>query len=165
MDGKYKNKSKTTYKKSFTKQAIMGLMKQFDWSSLLSEVRFFFLFLPIFPPFKFSIGLLCISVYSLFASISFCFDNVKCISENRQHSNDLINIAGCYSSLEDQNCWRNGTAHDTIFYRRNCIDISSICAENKLDGINATYCLNSTTNQLVPIRKVIKRVLASEEYY
>lgn len=74
-------------------------------------------------------------------------------------------IAGCYSSLEDKNCVKNGTEHDMIFWRQKCSDISSICNEFQLTGINASYCFNGTSQQAVPIRKVIKRVLASEEYY
>lgn len=74
---------------------------------------------------------------------------------------------GCYSSLEDQKCTANNTGNesDMIFWRRKCTEISVICQEHSLTGINATYCLNGKNNEIIPIRKVIKRILASEEYY
>lgn len=75
--------------------------------------------------------------------------------------------AGCYSGLEDQICKANNTGNenDMIFWRRKCTEISTICQEHSLTGLNATYCLNSTNSEIIPIRKVIRRVLASEEYY
>lgn len=76
-----------------------------------------------------------------------------------------IFIAACYSSLEDKTCMKNGTEFDQIFYRKQCTTIAQICSENAYTGINASYCLDTKTNEYVPIRKVIKRVLASEEYY
>lgn len=77
----------------------------------------------------------------------------------------VVCFAGCYSSLEDQKCVKNGTVHDMIFWRKKCSDISTICNEFHLTGINESYCFDETTSQAVPIRKVIRRVLASEEYY
>lgn len=77
-----------------------------------------------------------------------------------------IFIADCYSSLEEQSCVKNGSEHDMIFYGKKCTDISTICTAFKdLTGVNASYCLNVTTQHAVPIRKVINRTLASEEYY
>lgn len=74
-------------------------------------------------------------------------------------------FADCYSSLEEQNCVRTGTVNDTIFWQRKCTDISTICSNFQLQGVNASYCRNDTTNEHVPIRSLIKRTLASEEYY
>ncbi|XP_031640366.1 sodium- and chloride-dependent GABA transporter 1-like isoform X2 [Contarinia nasturtii] len=78
-----------------------------------------------------------------------------------------FNTDGCYSSLEDHKCNKNGTEFDQIFYRKKCTDIAKICgeAQETLTGINASYCFNTKNLEYVPIRKVIKRVLASEEYY
>ncbi|XP_055315455.1 sodium- and chloride-dependent glycine transporter 1-like [Sitodiplosis mosellana] len=79
--------------------------------------------------------------------------------DHEYNSND------CYSSLEDNNCSKNGTEHDMIYYNKTCTSIASICGNNSYQGINASYCLNTATNQPVPILNVINRTLASEEYY
>lgn len=73
----------------------------------------------------------------------------------------------CYSSLEDAKCTANnvGDATDMIYWQKQCTEIGKICSDYNLSGSNAAHCLNSTTNELVPLRSVIQRVLASEEYY
>lgn len=76
-----------------------------------------------------------------------------------------IYFAGCYSSLEDENCAKNGTEHDMIFYNKTCTSVISICAEKSYVALNASYCGDPATNQPVPIREVVTRTLASEEYY
>lgn len=72
-------------------------------------------------------------------------------------------IAGCYTSEDEKLCVKTNNASDEIFWNRTCTSVKSICAP--LSAINASYCQNDTSQELVPMQKIIKRVLASEEYY
>lgn len=76
-----------------------------------------------------------------------------------------IVITGCYTSADVINCTKNNkhNASDQIFWNRTCTSVKSICAP--LSAINASYCQNDTSQELVPMKNIIKRVLASEEYY
>lgn len=76
-------------------------------------------------------------------------------------------VAECYSSLEDVTCKLNNSnaPTDLLYWNQTCVEVGSICAEKGLLGVNASYCRNSETQEDIPIRDVIHRVLASEEYY
>lgn len=62
-----------------------------------------------------------------------------------------------------------GNADDNIYWHRTCQTIATVCQTesvgNILVGVNASYCLNEATNEHIPIRHVISRILASEEYF
>ncbi|XP_055841972.1 sodium- and chloride-dependent glycine transporter 1-like isoform X1 [Episyrphus balteatus] len=83
------------------------------------------------------------------------------------YCNNEFNTDNCYSSLEDNICKANNQHNemDNIFWKRTCTSVKDICESNNLIGINATYCFNVTAQAEVPVRQIIKRVLASEEYY
>lgn len=77
----------------------------------------------------------------------------------------------CYSGLEEQACQENNIAdsNDQIYWQRICQTIQTVCQTesdgNILIGVNASYCLNPITEEYIPIRHVISRILASEEYF
>ena len=75
-------------------------------------------------------------------------------------------LSDCYSSLEDKFCKENNTNHETdkLFWNKTCTQITEICASQNLIGVSASFC-KDTNGTTIPIRHVIKRVLASEEYY
>lgn len=54
-----------------------------------------------------------------------------------------------------------------VYYKRACLTIQNICngAEGTWAGFNGTHCENTVTSELRSIGKVVKRTLASEEYY
>lgn len=54
-----------------------------------------------------------------------------------------------------------------VYYKRTCLTIQNICegAAGTWKGFNGTHCENTVTSELVSIGKVVKRTLASEEYY
>lgn len=69
----------------------------------------------------------------------------------------------CYSSIQDAECRKNTIG--TIFWRKQCTNVAAICNEFGLDELNTKTCWNATANAAVPVRKIVKRVLASEEFY
>lgn len=79
----------------------------------------------------------------------------------------LYEILGCFSGLQDQICkeQNNGTMSDMIYWHRQCTRISDICEENNMLSYDDKFCQNPTTGELKAIRRIITRVLASEEYY
>lgn len=89
------------------------------------------------------------------------------LSYNTKFMSILLFDKGCYSGLEDQICKENndGSAGDMMFWSRRCITIADICQSKELTSHNGTYCFNSTSTEYVAVRSVIRRVLASEEYY
>lgn len=52
-----------------------------------------------------------------------------------------------------------------IFWKKQCYVVGDICTESGYAALNGTFCYNSTIDEAIPIRNVIQRVLASEEYY
>ncbi|KAG5680362.1 hypothetical protein PVAND_009871 [Polypedilum vanderplanki] len=77
------------------------------------------------------------------------------------------NSENCFSTIEDLYCRQEnvGSASDQIFYRGGCREINEICSIHDLVGVNASNCMNTTTNELVPINDVITRSLSSEEFF
>lgn len=75
--------------------------------------------------------------------------------------------ADCYSGLEEQACKESNTglSSDTLFWNKTCTEIGNICQTMNLSAHNGTHCLNLTSSAAIPIRSVITRTLASEEYY
>lgn len=107
-----------------------------------------------------------------FSFISYCFNATirmcLCVCLVLQMKINLIKlywivITGCYTSEDEKLCIKTNNASDEIFWNRTCTSVKSICAP--LSAINASYCQNDTSQELVPMQKFIKRVLASEEYY
>lgn len=112
-------------------------------------------------------GRICIfqSLHSMFYLLCLIFDLTLKLTVTNKIRFVLPFWADCYSSLEDQHCKKNGTENDEIFWQKKCTDISTICSRFDLTGVNASFCMNTTTKEPVPIRKLITRTLASEEYY
>lgn len=79
----------------------------------------------------------------------------------------LIWFLGCYSGLEEQICKEgsNGSANDMIYWHRQCTRIKDICEEHMMLSYDNSLCQNATSGELKPVRQIIRRVLASEEYY
>lgn len=79
----------------------------------------------------------------------------------------VLGGAACYSAIQDLDCraGQTGSANDTIFWRRTCTSVASICSEFGFDGLDSKHCFHAATAAVVPVRKIIKRVLASEEFY
>lgn len=73
--------------------------------------------------------------------------------------------------MEEQACQVNNDhdSDDNIYWHRTCQTIQHVCQTesigNVLVGVNASYCLNVTSGEEIPIRHVISRILASEEYF
>ncbi|XP_055703407.1 sodium- and chloride-dependent glycine transporter 1-like [Phlebotomus papatasi] len=81
--------------------------------------------------------------------------------------NQEYNTYKCFSGLEDATCKLNNSnaPTDLIYWNQTCVEIGTICSESGYLGVNASFCRNSETQEDIPIRNVIHRVLASEEYY
>lgn len=105
----------------------------------------------------------CINFTKFFFCCFFFFFFVRDVSPWSEPM-PLVVIAECYTSSDEQNCRKTNNEHDEIFWKRKCTSILSICEEHSYTAINASYCADETM-KLVPIQKIIKRVLASEEYY
>lgn len=75
--------------------------------------------------------------------------------------------AACYSAIQDRDCREGGvtgTAEDTIFWRKQCIRVADICSEFGHAAVDSKHCMKEG-GEIVPVRKIVKRVLASEEFY
>lgn len=74
---------------------------------------------------------------------------------------------GCYSAKFEQNCTRDntGSSTDLIFWQHRCTEIGNVCQQHLVNALNGTHCFNQTNGTAVPIRRIITRTLASEEYY
>lgn len=73
----------------------------------------------------------------------------------------------CFSTIQDRICHENNSNSpmDMLYWRRKCMDIQTICSHHGLSGVNVTFCVNETSNALVPIRDVISRTLSAEEFF
>ncbi|GAB0092575.1 Transporter [Sergentomyia squamirostris] len=83
------------------------------------------------------------------------------------HCNHDYNTHKCFSSLEDAVCKENNSnaPTDLIYWNRTCTSIDTICSEYGFVGKNVSFCQNPETLAEIPVRDVIHRVLAAEEYY
>uniref|UniRef100_A0A1B0CZ55 Transporter n=1 Tax=Phlebotomus papatasi TaxID=29031 RepID=A0A1B0CZ55_PHLPP len=81
--------------------------------------------------------------------------------------NQEYNTYKCFSGLEDATCKLNNSnaPTDLIYWNQTCVEIGTICSESGFLGVNASFCRNSETQEDIPIRNVIHRVLASEDEY
>lgn len=68
---------------------------------------------------------------------------------------------------QDILCQENnaGNGSDEIFFQGRCKSIEEICSANGLIGHNVSVCINSTSNQEIPINEIITRKLAAEEFF
>jgi hypothetical protein len=69
--------------------------------------------------------------------------------------------------MADKICKTNNTdtPFDTIYWGKSCNNIETVCSKYGLIGVNASNCFNSTSGENVFISKIVKRTLASEEFY
>ncbi|XP_051158286.1 sodium- and chloride-dependent glycine transporter 1-like [Leptopilina boulardi] len=72
-----------------------------------------------------------------------------------------FNTDECYSGLQDMDCQKNDSS--TIFYKKSCMSISTVCSSFGFNGGNVTHCFNG--ENATALRHLYKRVLSSEQYF
>lgn len=94
--------------------------------------------------------------------------------ETRSYSIVLIHNpsalpAGCFSESANAECiaQSNGTGIESLltYYNKTCVRVEELCAAVRpgMHALNSTHCGDGSAAE--PLKTILKRVLASEEYY